>query len=292
MKLVMTLLVRNEADIVRDNVEFHLRNGVDHIVAMDNGSVDGTTEILSEYEAAGVLSLFREPSEDFHAAEWRTRLAHIARESCSADWVITNDADEFWRPPARDLKEVLKSRQEQALWCRRVNMVNCVEGLSESKPWHERLLFGVRKPCRWPALQDHLKDPLPNPYFYLPLPGKIIARTQGFVAVAAGGHAVEYEGQWDQGDCDVTIYHFPVRSKVGFERSVRQIGSAVVRNRSLKPEISWKYRRWYQMLVEDGTIDRAFAEVFPGCVRLRIDALMGRVARDTCIRDDIAALQG
>jgi hypothetical protein len=43
MKIVMTLLVRDEADIVDEHISFHLAAGVDFIVASDNGSSDGTT---------------------------------------------------------------------------------------------------------------------------------------------------------------------------------------------------------------------------------------------------------
>jgi hypothetical protein len=45
MKLVMTLLVRDEQDILRENLDFHLANSVDEIVLMDNRSVDGTADI-------------------------------------------------------------------------------------------------------------------------------------------------------------------------------------------------------------------------------------------------------
>ena len=63
-KLVMTLLVKNEVDVVRDNIEFHLRNGVDFIIATDNLSDDGTLEILQEYEKKGVLYLIQETAQD------------------------------------------------------------------------------------------------------------------------------------------------------------------------------------------------------------------------------------
>ena len=54
MRLVMTLLVRNEADIVDAQIAFHLHAGVDFVIATDNGSDDGTIEILERYERAGV----------------------------------------------------------------------------------------------------------------------------------------------------------------------------------------------------------------------------------------------
>ena len=53
MKLVMTLLVRDEADIVDAQIAFHLAAGVDFVIATDNRSEDGTTRILERYERAG-----------------------------------------------------------------------------------------------------------------------------------------------------------------------------------------------------------------------------------------------
>jgi hypothetical protein len=38
MKLVMTLLVRDEQDILADNLDFHLAQGVDEVIVTDNGS--------------------------------------------------------------------------------------------------------------------------------------------------------------------------------------------------------------------------------------------------------------
>ena len=47
MTLVLTLLCRDEADILEPMLRFHLERGVDLIIATDNGSVDGSLETVS-----------------------------------------------------------------------------------------------------------------------------------------------------------------------------------------------------------------------------------------------------
>ena len=107
MKLVMTLLARNEADIVDAQIAFHLHAGVDFVIATDNLSDDGTTEIFERYERAGVLHLLREDADDMRQPEWVTRMARMAATDFGADWVINSDADEFWWPRGGTLKQVL-----------------------------------------------------------------------------------------------------------------------------------------------------------------------------------------
>jgi hypothetical protein len=55
MKIVMTLLLRDEEDIIRENLDFHYNQDVDFIIATDNLSVDGTKGILLEYQQQGRL---------------------------------------------------------------------------------------------------------------------------------------------------------------------------------------------------------------------------------------------
>jgi len=107
MKLVMTLLARDEADVVDAQIAFHLHAGVDFVVATDNRSDDGTTEILERYERAGYLHLLREPGDDMRQDEWVTRMARLAATDFGADWVLNADADEFWWPRGGSLEDVL-----------------------------------------------------------------------------------------------------------------------------------------------------------------------------------------
>src|SRR6266540_3040284 len=109
MKLVMTLLARDEADIVDEQIRFHLNAGVDFVIATDNLSADGTTEILESYAKTGELHLIREDGEYLQQADWITRMGRLAATDFGADWIIHSDADEFWWPRGDSLKDVLAS---------------------------------------------------------------------------------------------------------------------------------------------------------------------------------------
>lgn len=104
MKLVQTLVVRDEADIVGAQIDYHLNAGVDFVLATDHDSQDGTKEILESYERRGVLRLFEERGE-MRESVWRSTMARLAAVEHEADWIINTDADEFWMPRRGTLKE-------------------------------------------------------------------------------------------------------------------------------------------------------------------------------------------
>jgi hypothetical protein len=102
----MTLNVRDEADILEDNIRFHAAQGVDFFVVADHGSQDSSWALLDRYAEAGLVHRVAVEARDIldlHE-QHMTRLARLAAER-GADWVIHNDADEFWWPVGGDLKE-------------------------------------------------------------------------------------------------------------------------------------------------------------------------------------------
>ena len=110
MKLVMAMKVRDEEDVLEANLRYHHAQGVDQFIVTDNGSTDGTREILRRYADDGLLRLIEEPSaEDFRdqAHWWVTRMARLAATELDADWVVHADADEFWSPVTGSLKQAL-----------------------------------------------------------------------------------------------------------------------------------------------------------------------------------------
>ncbi len=92
----MTLLARNEDDIIEECIKFHLSHGVDFIIATDNGSIDKTRDIFLKYQKQGVLHLIDEPEHNYNQDKWVHNMIILAKKKYKADWVINVDADEFW----------------------------------------------------------------------------------------------------------------------------------------------------------------------------------------------------
>ena len=93
MRFVITLMVRDEADIIAAFVEHHVDQGADLIIVTDNGSVDGTAEILQRYADLGVLELHHDPVFRKQQGVVVTGMARRAFTDHHADWVINADAD-------------------------------------------------------------------------------------------------------------------------------------------------------------------------------------------------------
>ena len=198
MKLVMTLLVRDEADIVDEQIAFHLDAGVDYVIATDNRSQDGTTEILERYAREGRLHLIREPGEDLRQSEWVTSMARLAATDFGADWVLNADADEFWWPQGARLEDVLAVVPDRygvvrAVWR------NFVPRPDDGRSFSERMTARL---CT-PAFHHH---PLSTH-------SKSAHRAVADVRIGRGNHEAFGEGLLPlRGWYPLEILHFPVRS--------------------------------------------------------------------------------
>jgi len=219
MKLVVTVLARDEADVIEAQVSFHLNAGADFVIATDNKSQDGTTEILERFEREGVLRLIREPAEGLRQGEWVTRMARLAATDYGADWVINSDADEFWWPRGGSLKDVLEAVPET---------YGIVQGFWRSfvpRPDDDGL-FAERMTAR---LSQHapINDPTS---FYRPVV-KVAHRGDPQVTVARGNHAVAGSAfraltTWHP----IEVLHFPLRSRAQWMRKVRLQGDAFTKH--------------------------------------------------------------
>ena len=265
MKLVAPLLVRDEVDVVAATVEHHLAQGVDLVIATDNGSVDGTREVLDAYASAGVVEVIDEPEHTYRQAEWVTRMARRAAE-VGADWVINLDADEFWVPAdrRRTLREVLAEVPPaySTVLARRTDLVG-VRGTWG--PWPRRL--------RWRNLATLSERGTP-------LAPKVCHRAAPDVGVAQGNHAVTGLVGERLPDEPIDVLHVPLRSWPQFERKIANGGSSYAANTELAPEIGWHWRADYERLLA-GELERVFHAREPSPADLVTAVRTGTLVRDS-----------
>jgi len=203
VKLVMTLLVRDEADIVDAQIAFHLHAGVDFVIATDNGSHDGTTGILQSYARAGYLHLIHQEGDDMRQVEWVTRMARLAATEFGADWVIHSDADEFWCSHGAPIKTVLAEVPARFDTVRAL-MRNFVPRPRNAEFFADRmnvrLVPGEATRPRHRVHPFHAQD-------------KVLHRAHPDVTVSSGNHDAWWASSVDlRGFWHFEVLHFPMRS--------------------------------------------------------------------------------
>jgi len=231
-KLVLTLLARDNADIIGANLDFHLAMGVDHVVVTDNRSEDETRNIVLRYVCRGVATLIDEPADDYDQSAWMTRMARLAAQDLAADWVINSDVDEFWWPLEGDLKSVFAAVPGRygAVRAERMNFLPMRR--SSGVFWRDMV-------WRYVVSRNGLGGPLP---------AKVAHRGAADVTIAEGNHAAASAtlGPLDQQD-RIVIFHFPYRSAAQYGAKIAKGGVAVANNRKVGPEIFHVWRQHHEL---------------------------------------------
>jgi len=240
--LVMTLLVRNEQDILESNIIYHLEQGVDFIIATDNLSTDGTPDILHKYETRGVLHVINETGDDYSQYRWVTRMARMAAIQYKAHWVINNDADEFWWPgTSGTLADYLNSQPEKTkvLSVQRHNFAPLASS-GINMPFYKAMVY--RESLSLNTLGE-------------PLQPKVCHRSHPDIEVRQGNHAVMLDNKiMDAEPSSLSILHFPIRSLDQFRQKIVLGGAAYARNTHLNKGMGKTWRVLHELL-ESGDFD-------------------------------------
>jgi len=276
MTLVMTLLARDEADVIESWLAFHLNAGADFVVATDNNSVDGTTEVLERYARDGQVHLIREPGNDLRQDEWVTRMARLAATDFSADWVINSDADEFWWPRGASLARVLEAIPA------RYGTVGAFLRTFAPRPDGDEP-FAERLTVRFSALAP-INDPAS---LFKPI-RKVIHRGHPRIQLTRGNHAV-IDSPFDplRGWFPVEVLHFPLRSLAQCEHKARLQGNAW---RSIDRTPTAYHAQMFEAL-EAGTMADYYATQVVSNDEVERGVAGGRLVVDARLRDALRQLE-
>ena len=225
--IVMTLVVRDDADVVGWNLAYHLSRGVDFVLVTSHRSSDATRDILRQYEEGGQVRVFVENEPAFAQGRWVTRMARAAFTELGAEWVLHADADEFWWPLSGDLPSTLAS-VPPTVGAIHVARRNALPTPDEKHHFFERMRVFTRSSVN--GLGE-------------PLPGKVCHRGAADVVVADGNHDVESPSLGATAPLDsIEVLHFPMRSYAQFEAKIAQGAAALAENRELPPRTGHVWR--------------------------------------------------
>ena len=220
MKLVVTVMVRDEIDIVAAMVEHHLAQGADLIIATDNGSVDGTAEVLQRYADLGVLELHHDPvlRKQQHAV-----VTGMARRACTehqADWVINADADEFWvaQNPRLTLREAF-ARIDPGLGSFVVPVHDMIGAPAAEGTGLQRLVYRDDRPVERMREVGVHAHATPDSV-HVADPEVVVSQGNHFVNIPSKGRP---DPEWA-----IEVLHFPWRSWAQFSGKVERAGYTLV----------------------------------------------------------------
>lgn len=202
----MTLLVRDEMDIIEQHLAYH-RPKVDFMVVTDNGSVDGTKEFLEALRGPDLI-LIDEPEHNYQQSKWVTRMINIAKEH-GADWVVNSDADEFWYGDIRN--EVLIAREHNSIFTETYQFWPTYLDDEREQQFARKLVWRSAEPDKWP---------------------KVMNSTQDFKFIHNGNDDVEFHTRKIKKKAQFcTIFHFSHRSWEHRKRKYINGGKAIEESR-------------------------------------------------------------
>jgi len=240
--IVLCFGIVDEADILKDYLDYHLSLGIEHFVATDVGSTDGTLDILAAYERSGRLHLTRlsDPTVRAQRRDWLTGMVGIARERFGAAWCLFCDPDEFWVFPERDAPTYLAAAPAPIVIFPRYNILPSAAPETGATARHRDFDLVVRRPLEFlydlrrldePGGVERMLDAHPPDILRFIGP-KVLARADAIRAVKPGFHDVEAIDPSLARHREARGYvgHFQVRGATRFANKARLVADYIAAN--------------------------------------------------------------
>lgn len=223
MTTIAVSMVRDEADVI-EGVIRHMADEVDELIVADNGSVDGTREILDRLARELPLTVINDTDPAYYQSAKMTGLANLAAGLHGATWIVPFDADEIWVGEHR-IADLLADQDANVATAELFN--HLATAVDDPGP----------DPLRAMVWRQAQPAPLPKVAFRWE-PGAIIHQGNHGVTLPSGAIAKPL----------LQIRHFPARSAAQWTR--KGINGAAAYAATTLPEDQGAHWRSYGRLVE------------------------------------------
>jgi hypothetical protein len=260
MHCVAVMVVRDEADILAVNLAHHRSQGVTDFRIVDNGSSDGTAQVLRRLSRMYPLRWTRDDGA-FHQSDAITELARDAARG-GADWILPVDADEFWTAAPHRLVDELRHTDAGAL---EVGVVNFIQHRRVRRARPAALLtmtYRIAAPQGPPERCEELVHSGETAFVAIEYAGKWISRAAPDLTITPGNHDVMgFQGP-KRRSRGIVCLHAPLRA-----RSMMALKAAHGRRlieAGYPSGHGWHVQRWYRLSLESGLEDEWAANSVSG----------------------------
>lgn len=255
----MTLLVKDEEEILLKNILFHKEMNVDGFIVTSHNSTDKTNEILEYLKSPQggniVKEIFYETDPQFKQEIWVDRMIRVAKETYNADWVINADADEFYYSKQLDLKKSILNSQEtnaNVLWIDslvffpddRADFLNCPYFITRRFFDFEAKALGIYEDPKYSGFIEN----------GLPFCRKVIHKTKGYKKIVLGNHFVHMKNKKEIQTIDINLYHFHIQNYKNYEKKIKRYLTSV---KDLAPHIAI-HMKYMISLYENGKLKQNY----------------------------------
>lgn len=284
-KIVVAVQVLDNADILREYLEWYLALDVHLIVANDFGSTDGSQDILDEFARRKLVEWSLRPDKNTKERDPTAELARLARDRHGADWVIHCDTDEFLCVEGDGLRVALDQAAASGstvlstpVW----NMTGPAPTAGQN-PLFSLTLRIARGTRATP--EEQLAGEPPFPIVFLHWPPKAIVRATAFTGYGHGNHKAEAAWGGTEESTRLRFLHYPFRGFEAFQTKVRHGAAWLAANPHLdaKPRWGWHWRRWSRMTAV-AELRQEYARQFVSPERAA-----ALIADGTCVIDETVA---
>jgi glycosyltransferase involved in cell wall biosynthesis len=246
LRIAANLGIKDEVELIEQAIAHLRRIGVDLIIACDNGSTDGTVEILDRYRCEETFWVAQ--FDDLEPIDiWLQRNVELVKKA-EADWIIFLDVDEFWLPASGNLKECADLADADVLTVDRFNVPLSQAGVVPvdfvPEKYDELLL--IADPIR--DFRTRLKEDDSLPWIMSPRGRKVMARPKLIAGLHVGMHDIVPSDSTSLRRCtpkDLLIAHLPFTTWTRFERKIRNVRRVfAVHDAYFGPDLAWHWRRW------------------------------------------------